>query len=275
MAKPPLRHSRRNRLHRGGLLTSLVLPGVVLAAAGIACGPKLTKVTVVEPAAPAVPPDWIHEQAFGVETPTVVRIVADPALGPEVATLFAGLDEILDSGAVLQDGTWLPIGWTTLRLDDREGVLVMSEPNYDDDPEHARRQDVSQSLRVLGAQWSLLNLVAQPLTPVNFDQHVLIGGDALTNASVFLMRVPSPGGRLSGWRLAPSSWDGSDELEVDSIPLYQLMHERPALMAALLLPAGTMAYFNDDAVSLVLDADDRVLYRAPEIPRGPQPEDSP
>lgn len=243
---------------------------VALSCGWLACAPSVKEVQVRAPAVdhasptPEWPADWLHERRVGDR---LVRIVADPRLDGAVATLFAGLDEIIDGGGMIADGSYLPVGWTTLRLREVDGgVLVMNEPDYDGDPETERRDDITRTLQVLGAQWSMLDLVAQPLTPVNFDQHVLVGGDALTVDSVFLMRVPSPGARLSGWRLVPSAWDGSEELELESIRVFELMQRRPALMAALLLPPGTMAYFEKDALTLVLDAKDTVLYRSPSLP---------
>ena len=98
---------------------------------------------------------------------------------------------------------------------------------------------------------------------VNYDQHVLVARGALDNPQVFWVRVDSPGGRLTGWRLAPMDL-GEGELEVDSLPVHEIWRKRPALLQTLLLPAGWMAYYEGDEVVALVNPSNQMVWPEPE-----------
>jgi hypothetical protein len=188
----------------------------------------------------------------------------DPSLRREVGVLFDMVEAMADQGAEVVAGMRVHAGWTTLSLVEKDGELVFQEPDYDaTEPETAWRLDVSASLRMLVDQTEILTRIGLPGEQINFDQHVLVVHGTLEMEQVYLVRVASPGGRMTGWRVAPTE-DQEGEMEIDSIPLYELYRKRPALVRAMLLPVGYMAFFTGDDIDVIVDPDDQPVWERVE-----------
>lgn len=196
----------------------------------------------------------------------MIVVYADPSLELEVWALFDYLAMLADQGAVFRDGHPISFGWTTIwlqaqRRPDGATELVAEEPVYEEsDPENERRPDLTATLRVLEAQRQVLANTGAKAQSIDFDQHLLVVRGSVAAPKVFLMRVASPGGRMTGWRLAPVDVKVG-EFEVDSIPVHQLVRERPALLSAMVLPEGYVAYFDGDEVEAVLDDSDTLVWQ--------------
>ncbi len=233
------------------LRAALVLAAVGVTAVGCAHHPRGLKVQVVEPREDR----W--STTVGEET---VVVYAAPRLRAEVELLFEYLALLSQKGLELAPGYRLHFGWTTLTLTERQGEFVFYEPDYDAlDPEGATREDISASLDVLTGQNAVLLKAKQRPAPVNFDQHVLVSRGALEASDVYLVRVESPGARLTGWRIAPTEGDVA-AAEVDSLPVHEVYKRRPDLLSAMLLPPGFMAFFDAEGLQVLVDADDEPVW---------------
>lgn len=202
-----------------------------------------------------------HHRSFGERE---LVVFCDPELRREVDVLFEIVAELHGQGAALDEGLRVHAGWTTLVLERKEGELVFAEPDYEAaDPESATRTEISASLRMLRDQTEILTRIGHQGEDVNFDQHVLMSRGALEQSKVYLVRVASPGGRLTGWRIAPTE-EQEGEMEVDSIPLYEVYKKRPALVSAMLLPVGYMAFFEGENIEVIVDPDDQPIWSRTE-----------
>ncbi|GEM_PF-1154337 len=220
-------------------------------------------------------PTRIFSLPYGERT---VFVTADPSLELEVERLFTLLEDLRAESVEISARTQLPIGWTTLTFS-VEGPygerLVVREPDYDGDPESNTRPELSVSLEVLGRQRAVLERVGVAGEPIDFDQHVLTVRGVLEEQDLFLVRVRSPGGRLTGWRVAPLS-GVVPGVEVESLPVHTILQRRPALLDAMLLPPGYMAYFSGDALTRVLNERDEVVWDLDQaLARPSQPGPSP
>ena len=138
--------------------------------------------------------------------------------------------------------------------------LVFQEPDYDaENPESAMRDDISASVRMLSEQTEVLARIGMQGQDVNFDEHVLLTKGALELDKVYLVRVASPGGRVTGWRIAGTE-DEEGEMEIDSVPLYEVFRRRPALVRAMLLPVGFMVFFEGDRIQVIVDPNDEPVW---------------
>ena len=184
-----------------------------------------------------------------------------PELRGEVDALFELLLVMSLQGMELQDGSRVPLGWTTLVVG-REGEdLVLFEPDYEaEDPESTTRADVSATLRILSRQLRVAARIEVRPQPVNFDQHVLMVKGSLDVDNVYMLRVESPGARLSGWRLHPTEGDHGDA-ELESLPIYEVYRRRPELVEAMLLPPGYMAFFGGKQLQVLVDGDDQPVWQ--------------
>jgi hypothetical protein len=197
--------------------------------------------------------------AYGRQT---LYVYADPSLAPEVARLFALFEDLAAEQVPLDLDTRLPIGWTTLSFaieGDAGERLVVREPDYADRPETNTRADISVSLATLARQRLVLEHAGVAGAAIDFDQHVLTITGSLALDEVFLLRVESPGGRMTGWRLSPTEGIPEDS-ETESIPVYEILAARPALLDAMLLPPGYMAFYERDTLTTIVNEHDEVVW---------------
>lgn len=193
----------------------------------------------------------------------MVVVYAAPRLRAEVELLFEYLAMLSQKGLDLAPGYRLHFGWTTLTLTEQQGEFVFYEPDYDAiDPEGSTREDISASLDVLTDQNAVLLKARQRPAPVNFDQHVLVSRGALEASEVYLVRVESPGARLTGWRIAPTEGDVA-AAEVDSLPVHEVYKRRPDLLSAMLLPPGFMAFYDAEGLQVLVDGQDEPVWVRP------------
>ncbi|MFV8756619.1 hypothetical protein ACNOYE_39245 [Nannocystaceae bacterium ST9] len=237
------------------------LPVVMLALlATLACKPERAPVEPDAADSPAdpigEPPDNEHAFRYGVQT---IYAYADPSLDGEVDRLFEVFATMRDEAYVIRDGGELPIGWTTLRFAVEGARITVLEPDYDGDPEHDSRSDISVSLATLARQRAVLSLAGVQGEAIDFDRHVLLVRGALEQDEVFLVRVESPGGRMTGWRLSPTSGMQPED-EVDSLPVHAILRARPELVDAMLLPAGYMAFYAGERLITLVDERDEVVW---------------
>jgi hypothetical protein len=199
-----------------------------------------------------------NEHAFSYGSQTIYAH-ADPSLDTEIDRLFEVFATMRDEGFVIRDGGELPIGWTRLRFAVDGLRIEVLEPDYDGDPEHESRLDISVSLATLARQRAVLNLAGVAGEPIDFDRHVLTVHGALEQDEVFLVRVESPGGRMTGWRLSPTAGMQPED-EVDSIPVHTILRARPELLDAMLLPPGYMAFYTGERLVTLVDEHDEVVW---------------
>jgi hypothetical protein len=228
-------------------------------AGGLACaGPAARASAARVEIAPAAAADR-HARRIG---DAQVVAYCDPRLRTQVELLFDAVDGMRRQGARIRAGLRVPAGWTTLTLAAGDGGLVVREPDYDArDPERQTRPDITISLDVLDRQTRVLADVGVEGQALDFDEHVLLVRGVLDRERVYLVRVQSPGGRSTGWRVAPT--EGEDEgleMEVESVPLWTLVRARPALLRAMLLPPGYMVFFRRDEIEAIVDPDDRQVW---------------
>jgi hypothetical protein len=260
------------------ILACSLLPSLLL----IGACERSSTTSSPEPEAPTKDPapivrhaDGEHAMPYGERT---IYVYADPALAPEVARLFALLEDLRSEQVPIDATTRLPIGWTTLSFaveGERGERLVVQEPDYENQPETHTRQDISVSLATLARQRAVLEHAGVAGQPINFDEHVLAIRGALELEEVFLLRVDSPGGRMSGWRLSPTEGfePGS---ETESIPVYAILEQRPTLVDAMLLPPGYVAFYSGAALTTIMNESDEVVWdwtlAAPELERDADPQ---
>ncbi len=248
----PTTERRGSRTPRG--LWGRLLGASLMCCALSACAVRST-VVVEEPSGAG---DWY--QMIGDER---VHIRAQPGLGEQADATFAVLSGLAADGVAIVAGLRFPLGWTTLTLARRDGELYVLEPNYRErDPEAQRRRDLTATLEVWRDQRSLLSHVQVAAAPVNFDEEVLVIKGALEQPRVYMGRVPSPGGRLSGWRIAPTVGDITDS-EIDYMTIHAIYRARPALLQVMLLPPGYLAFFDGNRLEALLDPQDREIALPP------------
>lgn len=207
---------------------------------------------------PNDPNDRAGEYTMPYGAHTIV-VHADPALRGEVDRLFLLFEDLLAESVPLTETTRLPIGWTTLSFVVDHDRLLVEEPDYDDDPEANTRPDISVSLATLARQRAVLQQVGVPGQAIDFDQHVLTIRGVLEREEVMLVRVESPGGRLTGWRLTPA--EGLEDAdEIESVPVHVILAARPELLDAMLLPPGYLALYSGARLTTIVNEANEIVW---------------
>jgi hypothetical protein len=188
-----------------------------------------------------------------------IYVYADPALSGEVERLFALFGDLLAESVPLSATTRLPIGWTTLSFAADHERLIVEEPDYANDPEANTHPDISISLAILARQRAVLEQVGVPGEAIDFDQHVLTITGVLEREEVMLVRVESPGGRMTGWRLTPA--EGIEDAdEIESLPVYTIFNARPELLDAMLLPPGYLALYSGARLTTIVNEANEIVW---------------
>jgi hypothetical protein len=252
-----IRRTRRGWLH--DLARGAAALGAVAAAPAACSRVGRYRVRHVELASPP------RDDRFAREiTGASVVAYCDPRLGEAASSLLARLAAHVNKENPLREGLEFADGWTTFTLVGEGADLVLAEPDYDAvDPEATLRPDVTVSLDVLDRQLALTRQCGVDPRSIDFDQHVIGGPGVLDVDDIMLLRVESPGGRMTGWRIAPATGElGEGDLE--SWPVHVLWKRRPALLDALLLPAGIMAFYAKDQLQVVVGPDNEPIWTPPE-----------
>jgi hypothetical protein len=236
-----------------------------------ASGCERSRTTVPpDPEDPATAPDPRPDNEFVMSYGArEIHVYADPALDGEVARLFLLFEDLRAEAVPLSDQTRLPIGWTTLSFTDDGKRLIVQEPDYDHEPETHTRPDISVSLATLARQRRVLEQVGVPGAAIDFDQHVLMIRGVLDQAEVMLIRVESPGGRMTGWRVTPAAGIAETD-EVETQPVYAILAARPELLDAMLLPPGYLVLYSGDQLTTVVNEANEVVWdwtRDGDLPR--------
>lgn len=216
--------------------------------------------------------DGEYTLPYGDQT---IYVYADPSLGVEVERLFELLGDLHDQAVPIDATTRLPIGWTTLSFaveGEHDERLVAVEPDYSNQPETRTRRDISVSLATLARQRAVLEHADVAGEAINFDQHAIAIRGTLELDEIMLLRVDSPGGRMTGWRITPTAGIAEQD-ELESLPVYAILEARPALLDAMLLPAGYMVFYVGEELTTIVNERDEVVWDwnldGAELERGP------
>jgi hypothetical protein len=180
------------------------------------------------------------------------------------ASVLDVFERLAGSGSPLRPGFQIRFGWSLFRLveeADEENALRVTEPDFAAWPEELWVPTIDRSLDVLAAQTSLLRGLDVDAEDVFFDQKLIAAPGALAASGVFLRRGDRLSEEDSGWLLGtledPEALTLGEGLE--GVWVASLVERRPALLQALVLPAGFIAIFSGDSIDQILDAAGREL----------------
>ncbi len=175
-------------------------------------------------------------------------------LAEQAEGLLAKLEELDRRGPPLRDGSTIRFGWSPLTLHSEGDALVVHEPDFSRDPRLGQRPRIDETLQVLKEQAFLLHMVAAEGESAAYDSQVVIEKECLADLSIYLERSAPVDKRDSGWFIGRVS--GKETLveeDLTSLPVFELMRQRPGVMKALALPAGWMVVFLGDDIQAVFD----------------------
>ncbi|MEO8706155.1 MAG: hypothetical protein ABI867_39360 [Kofleriaceae bacterium] len=188
--------------------------------------------------------------------PLGARVIAtcDPSLDFEARSVLQLFEEFESTGSPILDGRSIPFGWSQLSVHARGDDLILCEPRFDGDPFVEVSDDITQTLSVLVDQAALVQRLGVASQPTAFHDEIVVACGALDQPRIYCERSES------GWYIGRSDADAEGEVECETLRVYQLLQRRPALLAVMALPVGTLVAFTGDSIEAVLDERDTDLW---------------
>ena len=216
-----------------------------------------------EPRLPAVPTvesrpaddDNLHQATLQVAGK---RLVAYYGRGE----LEAGAAALLETFAANapEAGSRVSLGWCDLVLVEQGKDLVACEPDFEAEPYFKRVGQVTTALEVALAQNEFLKRYELTADPCGFRDRLLVAGASLSARRLVMHRHSQARGGNSGWYFGPVEAEAINNLEEFAKPMAgRLVTVRPALLAALTMPEGSMVLIEDDRLIEVRDPQGQVL----------------
>ncbi|WP_426340091.1 immunity protein Imm33 domain-containing protein [Pseudoduganella sp. S-14] len=196
----------------------------------------------------------------------VIAIKAAIALKGQVDWLISLLHDMHSQGSALSDGQRLQLGFSVLTArQGMDGEISLWEPDFDRNPFEDLREGVNVTMALLAQQTGFVRRARAQPTGISFQDKIVLTRGALQAGSIYLERsAPDPGKQDSGWFIGLRGNDSCEELE--AIFAFQLLHQRPTLLAVLALPPGFMVFVEgEEIVGVANERNEPVnMYLAPD-----------
>lgn len=201
-----------------------------------------------------------------------VLVQCDKRLEPQAEWLLKSIEDVSEeSESPIGDRWTLELGFSVLVLIAREdGVLVVCEPDYDEDPMESAVEDVSRSLWVVVMQNEVCEVTETSayMSIPRFDETIVIRKGALEEERIFVQRDEpdnSNGSDLhdSGWYIggADDDEEGSENPEdYEACYVYELLESRPMVLSVLALPANYVAVFDGEDIEAIYNDEDENVW---------------
>lgn len=189
--------------------------------------------------------------------PFTVRLVCAPGQREQGQTVLDLVQQLKARGA-LKDGASLRLAGFDLRLRTctQAQILEVCEPDFDDDPQHQWRANVSATLAWVAAQASLSSQLGLMGDEVNLHQLVVLADGALGARQLQALRNKPVDGEDSGWCLmdAEHEADPDDANAYTAMSVMNVLRQRPEMGAVLAMPTGCAAAFDGRQLVALFDA---------------------
>jgi len=190
-----------------------------------------------------------------------VRIDCADDLEPQAASVLAVLARQSAAGLALRPGSRIRYGWSILILQERDGGLLVCEPDYASNPFQRTREDLSVFLRVTQAQVRLAQVLGVTPAAVSFQDKLVHADGVFESPRLYAQRTPpQPEKHDSGWFVGYLDGDNSAP-NLRSCHVYQLLRLKPILMQALVLPTGCIVMLDDDRIRNIVGPDNESLLK--------------
>lgn len=193
-----------------------------------------------------------------------VELVAhcNDAFAAQAGSMLEAIASFQGQGKRLTDGVHVQFGWSLLILRRCGDDLVVCEPDFDGDPFHEVREDVTCTLRVLMGQVAVVRRLGLRPVEIRFDDKVVLAKGCLAEQWVYLQRSePRPGD--SGWYVGPVDRSAPEQRpeNYEAIHVFELLRRREGLLRVLALPAGYLVVFDGDEVEGVADPNNHEVWK--------------
>ena len=203
-----------------------------------------------------------------------VLVQCDSRLEAQAEWLLKTIEDISEETKdAIRDGWTLEIGFSVLALVERDGMFVVCEPDYDDDPFENVVEDVSRSLWVVVMQNEVGEVTgtSDSFKIPRFDETIVLRKGVLEEEHIVLQRDEAEDDEsgIEGAEVIDSGWyigadddeEGSDDEEdYEACYVYELLESRPMLLSVLALPTDYVVVFNGEDIEAIYDEEDENVW---------------
>ena len=177
---------------------------------------------------------------------------ADALLATQARSVLEKLKDILErSGTRAGVPTTVDFGWTRFIIIESGSKLVVHEPTFVGNVGDNVQGDVSRSLTIVARQVNVLRLLGVEGCDASFKETLVYVPGHIADKKVYMERAHDKDPGDSGWYVGPVDGKPSPR-EMVSRYTSELLHVRPALLDALLLPPGYLVVWDGDAIEAVV-----------------------
>jgi len=156
------------------------------------------------------------------------------------------------------DGFKIQVGWSILCFTEKDSEFIICEPNYQGNPFHEWRENITDTLTVQAQQNHIMQLLGiAESAPSLFQDKIVFSKGAFFEKQIRLKRAPNLAEGDSGWFVSPLV-ESKAAANNEAMYVYQLIHHRPAMLQLLALPRGFSAQMDGNDVLTIESANGKV-----------------
>lgn len=195
----------------------------------------------------------------------IVHIKCDEKLKNAVMALVEVLKGLQAQKDIFNEEFILCAGWSYYFFKECEGYWQILAPDYQKDPNQFRTDNLTLPLMIQNLQSETINTSGTKINtteiPVNFKNTMLVLKEAMIADKVYLNRTESEDPNDSGWYLGLIGDENEEHAPEDyaMIQTYELFKVRPLALRVMGMPVGTLATFDGNMMTALVDGDDNPL----------------
>ncbi len=196
-----------------------------------------------------------------------VRIYSEMPLKNAVGAIFRTLADISQKTTIFTNNFVLCFGWSYFFMNERqdengEKFWVLQAGDYQKIPNRDRVDDATTALVVQNMQVEGIQVAKCKPEATTCMDTILVLKAAMNADEVYMSRSDAAKNGDSGWYfglLNDPDEDKHTSDEYERIPSYQLMGFRTEALRVLQMPVGTVAVFNKNEMTALIDGNDQPM----------------
>ncbi len=196
-----------------------------------------------------------------------VRMYSDLPLKNAAGALMKVLAQVSQKTNIFNNKFVLCFGWgyffLTERTDDKGNKFwLVQSTDYRNDPTKTRTDNVTPTLVVQNMQMECVSVAKATPEPTTMRDTVLVLKAAKNAENVYMNRQEKAKDGDSGWYfglLDDPDEDNHKSDDYERMPSYKFMEFRPEALRVLQMPVGTVAVFDKNEMTALVDGDDKPL----------------
>lgn len=194
-----------------------------------------------------------------------VHLTCEEKLENAVRSLAEVIAQLNSQKDIFNEDFTLCAGWSYYYFKQEEDYWDILAPDFHRDPHNTRTNNLTIPLMVQNLQSEAMHTagiqVVPGTMPITFKHKMLVLKDALTAKDVYFSRSEPENADDSGWYLGIMGDDESQHEPDDyaEIQTCELLKFRPLSVRILCMPVGTLAVFDGNKMTALVDKDNNPL----------------